>query len=98
MADVLEEEIRASEAKGSVVKDLFAGAVGGIAQVLIGTPLILNFAATLIHVKKCIEITNKIKANHSVRRLERRFCTTHPNVHRYRQGSAADYDTIQRRV
>jgi hypothetical protein len=40
MADLLEEELRATAApakEGSVAKDLFAGAVGGVAQVLIGT-------------------------------------------------------------
>lgn len=36
MADAVEEEIRAQKQGGSVAKDLFAGAVGGIAQVLIG--------------------------------------------------------------
>lgn len=37
MADILEEELRAaaspSSSSSSVVKDLFAGAVGGVAQV-----------------------------------------------------------------
>jgi hypothetical protein len=37
MADILEEELRATAApQSSVAKDLFAGAVGGVAQVLIG--------------------------------------------------------------
>jgi hypothetical protein len=40
MAEILEEELRAaaspSSSSLSVVKDLFAGAVGGVAQVLIG--------------------------------------------------------------
>jgi hypothetical protein len=41
MAEILEEELRAaaspsSSSSSSVVKDLFAGAVGGVAQVLIG--------------------------------------------------------------